>query len=223
MKRTSVILLGLSMLALSACTSGSGGATPSHRAALSSRPSVEGSAVAADPLDGDWHQTFTCEENVRTFQRNVSELTLQQRQDLADLKGNIDASVPTLLQEFTREFAWGPGAKGPIHGRLSASQIAPSVICNGAPERSRLMRFLEGSLVVQDWDGGTWGTASYEFVGHHTFSVDDGGVNFGGPPPTPLDTFSFRIEGDRLTLTMTGTVDAWAGTFLEEAPWTRVT
>jgi hypothetical protein len=172
------------------------------------------------PLFGEWHQVFTCEGNVRTFQRNLSRETLEQRKSLATLKGNGDASLPTLLREYTREFAWGPSAPGSIHGVLTKAQLKPTIICKDAPTRERTMRFIPGHLAVYDWDNETW-TASLVVVDGGTFTANDGGQNF-GDPPTPTDTFSFRIDGDTLTITTAGRVDAWAGTFLEEAPWTRL-
>jgi hypothetical protein len=220
MKRTSAPFLGVALLLLVACHPGSGGDDASHRSSSSS--AVITAQPPADPLEGDWHQTFTCEENVGTFQRNVSELKLRERRQLAELKGNDDTSVHTLLLEYTREFAWGPNAVGPIHGALTEAQISPKVICETAPKRERDIRFLQGSLVVRESDGSTEGPAAYELVGDHTFTVNDGGVNFGCCPARPTDTFSFRIDGDTLTITMIGQDDPWGGTPLEEAPWHRV-
>jgi hypothetical protein len=81
---------------------------------------------------------------------------------------------------------------------------------------------LQGSLVVYDWDHSTEGPASYEFVNDHVFTVNDGGQNFGCCPSRPMDTFSFRVVGDTLTITSIGQDDPWGGTVLEEAPWRRV-
>jgi hypothetical protein len=221
MKRTSVPVLGVALLLLVACGSGSGGdgSSPDF-----SSPSAGVTAPAqADPLEGEWHQTFTCEENVRTFQRNLSSLrNREQRLALAKLKGNNDSSVQTLLLEYSREFAWGPNAIGPSHGSLTATQIQPKVICEGAADRERSIRFQEGALVIYDWDHSTEGPASYEFVNDHAFTVNDGGQNFGCCPSRPTDTFSFRIDGNTLAITMIGQDDPWGGTVLEEAPWHRV-
>jgi hypothetical protein len=207
----------VAFLLLVACDSGTGGdASPQGHSAPSAAVTAQ---RPADPLQGEWHQTFTCEESVRTFQRNVSELQPDQREVLAELKGSNDTSVPTLLKEYTREFAWGPNAKGPIHGALTSAQIRPGVICEGSPGRDRDIRFLQGFLVVREEDNSTEGPAAYEFVDDHTITVNDGGVNF-GDPATPIDTFSFRIEGDTLTFSMTGQDDPWAGLF-EVAPWHR--
>jgi hypothetical protein len=210
---------------LVACTSGGRAPEPGSDGSVPAVASVspQASATPADPLEGEWHQTFTCEENVRTFQRNMSELKLRERQALAKLKGNNDTSIRTLLLEYTREFAWGPNAAGPIHGELTANEISPQIICEGAPTRERVLRFLQGSLVVQESDDSTEGPAAYEFKDDHTITVNDGGVNFGCCPVRPIDTFSFRIDGERLTITMIGQDDPWGGTSLEEAPWHRVT
>jgi len=220
MKRWSVICLGLALLFLVACDSGSGGNSSSQD--LQPSPAVVTAHPAPDALEGQWHQTFTCEENVGTFQRNVSELKPWQRQALAKLKGNSDTSVLTLLKEYTREFAWGPNVPGPSHGALTETQIQPAVLCKGAVDRERSVRFLEGSLVIYDWDHATEGPASYEFVNDHVFTLNDGGQNFGCCPSRPIDTFSFRIDGDTLTIASIGQVDPWGGTVLEEAPWSRV-
>ena len=146
----------------------------------------------------------------------------EQRLALAKLKGNNDTSIPTLLLEYTREFAWGPSAPGPIQGALTARQIQPMAICRGAAPRERSIRFQEGALVIDDWDHSTEGPASYEFVNDHAFTVNDGGQNFGCCPSRPTDTFSFRIDGDMLVITMIGQDDPWGGTTLEEASWHRV-
>jgi hypothetical protein len=221
MKRTSAPFLGVGLLLLVACHLGSGGDSASQSRPA---PSVVGTfQPPPDSLEGEWHQLFTCEENVRTFQRNLSDLKNQeQRLALANLKGNNDTSVHTLLLEYTREFAWGPNAAGPIHGALTAAEVKPTSICRGATDRERSLRFQGGALVVSDWDGSIEGPASYEFVNDHIFTVNDGGQNFGCCPSRPIDTFAFRIDGERLTITMIGQDDPWGGTALEEAPWHRV-
>jgi hypothetical protein len=214
MKGTSMPFLCLGMVLLVSCVSGSGG--DGSTAVVTTQP-------GADPLEGEWHQIFTCEENVRTFQRNLSELKNQEQLSaLAKLKGNDDASIRTLLLEYTRGFAWGPNAPGPIDGTLTATQIRPTAICKGAADRERSIRFQEGALVIYDWDHSTQGPASYEFVNDHVFTVNDGGQNFGCCPSRPMDTFEFRIDGDMLAITMIGQDDPWGGTELEEAPWHRV-
>ena len=220
MKRTNR-LLGVALFLIVACDAGS-----SRNGSPQSVQPPSGAVSAtplADPLEGEWHQRFTCEQNVRTFQTNLSELRNQkQRLALAHLKGNNDTSIQTLLLEYTPSFAWGPHAPGPSNGTLTATQIRPAAICKGASERERTLRFLYGTLVVRDWDMSTWGPASYEFVDDHTITVDDGGANFGCCPSRPTDTFSFRIDGDTLAITMIGQDDPWGGTDLEEAPWRRV-
>jgi hypothetical protein len=57
--------------------------------------------------------------------------------------------------------------------------------------------------------------ATYHLVDDHTFTANDGDVDLGG-----TETFSFRIEGDRLTIKQVGQ-DAWAGTAFEMAPFVR--
>ena len=55
------------------------------------------------------------------------------------------------------------------------------------------------------------------FLNDHTITVSDAWGNI-----DTIDTFVFRLHGDRLTLTQTGVHDAWQGTWLETAPWIRV-
>lgn len=223
LKLTAVALVFLVGSSVAGC--GSGGNTDAVRSSNATTGSPGGSATGslapADPLEGEWRQTITCVENVQTFQRNLANTKLWQRQELAKLKLNKDVSVPTLLREYTREFAWGPNALGPSHGELTPAQVEPESLCKGAPTRGRTMRFQQGSLVVED-SGGSWGVATYEIIGGDRFTADDGGVNFGTDSAHSTDTFSFRIDGNILTIKMIGQVDPWAGTFLEEAPWHRV-
>jgi hypothetical protein len=58
--------------------------------------------------------------------------------------------------------------------------------------------------------------ASIELVNDHTFTLNDGDQNLGG-----TETFTFRIEGDRLTVRIRGE-DEWSGTAFEQAPIVRV-
>ena len=202
---------------LTACGASGGDPATQGSSSASSQPTVSSSmsSSTAGQLEGEWHQQFTCEAQVETFQQSLSELTMAQRKSLAKVAGNTDTSVSTLVEEFTRDFAWGPNSK-------TATKLTPEALCQGAPDRERTMRLGAGTLVVNDWDQ-PWGAAVLEIVDDHTFTVNDGFENFGSSEESPTDTFSFTIDGDKLTLTQVGLNDAWAGTFLVEAPWFRAT
>jgi hypothetical protein len=200
---------------LTACGTSGGDPVAGSSSAATSQPTLSLPSTTDMQLEGEWHQQFTCEAQVKTFQQSLSELTLAQRKSLAKVAGNTDTSVSTLVEEFTREFAWGPNAK-------AATQLTPEALCQGAPDRERTMRLGAGTLVVNDWDQ-PWGPAVLEIVDDHTFTVNDGFENFGSSEASPTDTFTFVIDGDKLTLTQVGLNDAWAGTFLVEAPWFRTT
>jgi hypothetical protein len=66
---------------------------------------------------------------------------------------------------------------------------------------------LDELLAIYDWDQ-TTSTARLEVVDDHTFTVNDGGSNYGAQSPT--DAFSFRIDGDTLTIALAGQDDPWA-------------
>jgi hypothetical protein len=217
MRRTSVPFLGVALLLLVACDSGSGGDRSPQ--SPSSPSTVVTAQSPADPLEGDWNQTFTCEEHVTTVQRLMSETTPEQRRGLAKLKGNTDASVPTMLREFTREFAWGPNAKGPLHGTLTTAQIQPKTICKGAPDREMILRFFEGRIqIFNDWDATVELDGTYRVLDAHTFAANDGNGDLGGTP-----RFSFEIRGDELTIKKIGGADPWGDSYFEMAPFVRVT
>ena len=63
-----VLLIGA--CAVGCDTTGSTDATPGSSEQASTLPAA--SATPADPLEGEWHQTFTCEAQVRTFQRKLA-------------------------------------------------------------------------------------------------------------------------------------------------------
>ncbi len=198
---------------LAACSSDENtGVPPVPTQSESGAPSV--SVSPTSPLEGEWHQDFTCEEQVRTFQENLSEQTREQNQALASLAGNDDVSYETLVSEYSREFAWGPNAE-------TATSLTPESLCKGASDRERTIRFQGATVVVIDWDG-SWGPARLELVDDHTFTANDGFENFGPAQWHPTARFSFRIDGGTLTIATAGLVDAWAGTALEAAPWVRV-
>jgi hypothetical protein len=209
-------LVVFSSLSLVACGSGGGVAAPASSGggtAASPVVSTPPSVTTADPLQGEWHQTFTCEENVRTFQRRMSSLTLQQRQEAAAVAGNTDASLATLLKEFTRGFAWGPNAK-------TARQVTPDALCKGASERGKVMRLQEGRVVISnDWDHSVELGGTYRVLDAHTFLVNDGNQDLEG-----TYRFTFEIKGDLLTFKKIGQDDPWGDNEFATgaAPWIRL-
>ncbi len=180
----------------SAASDPGGSSSVSSPADLSSSPSTQ-----ASPLDGEWHMKYSCEEEVRTFQRNIY---LDHTQSAV----SDGRSPAALLKRYSREFAWGPSAK-------TATQLTPEALCKGAPDREHIMRIDEGNISE---DLGTIGlVGAIEFVNDHTIAVsDDPWDNI-----DTIDTFVFQLQGDKLTLTQKGLHDAWQGTWLEEAPWFR--
>jgi hypothetical protein len=164
-------------------------------ALLTSEPTYE-----ASPLDGEWHMRYSCEQQVRTFQRNILlDSTQSVRSD--------GRSSAALLKVYSRDFAWGPSAQ-------TATNLTPKALCQGAPDREHVMQ-IRGNHITED-------PRTIELVGEITFlndntiTVSDAWGNI-----DTIDTFEFRLRGDRLTLTQTGLHDAWQGTWLEEATWTR--
>ncbi len=84
----------------------------------------------ASPLDGEWHMRYTCEEELRTFQRNIP---LDRTESvLSDTR-----SRRVLLKVWSRELAWGPNAK-------TATEPTPKALCQGAPARQHVMRIYRG-------------------------------------------------------------------------------
>ncbi len=159
----------------------------------------QGDAAPQSPLDGEWHMPYSCEENVRTFQHNIYLDTTHKSSDRRSRSAD--------LKKYSRSFAWGPSAN-------TATQLTPKALCEGARDREHIMRIEDGYITE---DPGTIGlVGSIEFVDDHTFTVSDGHHNI-----FTVDTFSFRLEGNRLTLTQQRPHDAWQGTWLEEAPWFR--
>jgi hypothetical protein len=140
-----------------------------------------------------WRQDYSCEQSVRTFHR----LTYQH-----------GADGRARYKRFVRDFAWG--TKG-------ATEVTPKALCNGAPDRYLLMKVANGRLTFFDGPNHEADLqASFELVNDHTFTLNDGDQNLGG-----TEAFTFRIEGDRLTV-HTLDEDEWSGTAFEQAPFVRV-
>jgi hypothetical protein len=165
-------------------------------ALLTSTPMSE-----ASPLDGEWHMRYTCVDEVRTFQRNIQ--LDRTRSVLSDGR-----SREVLTRLWSRELAWGPNAK-------AATDITPQALCQGAPAREHVMRIDRGYISEDPHTIGLLG--AIRFVDDHTIAISDPYGNI-----DTVDTFTFQLHGDTLTLTQTGLHDSWQGTWLEEAPWHRV-
>ena len=156
----------------------------------------------ASPLDGEWHMRYSCEQQVRTFQRNI--LLDRTQSVLSDGR-----SPAALLKAWSRDFAWGPSAK-------TATNLTPEALCKGAPDREHVMH-IRGGYITEDPRTEIELVGAITFVNDHTITVSDAWGNI-----DTFDTFVFQLQGDTLTLTQTGLHDSWQGTWLEEAPWTRV-
>jgi hypothetical protein len=167
---------------------------------MSSPMDPASSSAQASPLDGEWRMPYTCEENVRTFQRNVY-------LDHTESMVSSGLSPAVNVKKYSRDFAWGPNAK-------TGTPLTPETLYKGAPDRVHIMR-IEGGYITED--PGTIGlVGTIEVVGDRTIKVRDAYDNI-----DTVDTFSFRLEGGKLRLTQKGLYDAWQGTWLEEAPWFR--
>jgi hypothetical protein len=153
------------------------------------------------PLDGEWHMRYSCEQQVRTFQRNI-------RLDRTQSVRSDGRSRAVLLKVWSRDFAWGPSAE-------TATNLTPKALCKGAPDREHVMQ-IRGDYITEDPHTIAL-VGTIRFVNDHTITVSDAWGNI-----DTIDTFVFRLHGDRLTLTQTGLHDSWQGTWLETAPWTRV-
>jgi hypothetical protein len=144
---------------------------------------------------------YSCEQEVRTFQRNI--LLDSTQSVLSD--GRSGAVLSTV---YSRDFAWGPSAQ-------TANDLTPKALCRGAPDREHVMK-IRGDYITED-SGTIELQGTITFLDDHTITVSDAWGNI-----DTIDTFVFKLRGDRLTLTQTGLHDAWQGTWLEEAPWKRV-
>ena len=162
-------------------------------ALLTSEPTYQPS-----PLEGAWHMRYSCEQQVRTFQRNI----LLDRTQSVRSDGHSGA---VLSDVWSRDFAWGPSAQ-------TANDLTPKALCSGAPNREHIMKIRGGYITEDSRTIGLQGTIT--FLNDHTITVSDAWGNI-----DTIDTFVFQLHGDRLTLTQTGLHDAWQGTWLEEAPW----
>ena len=169
-----------------------------------SEPSSQAETV--DPLEGEWRQTYTCEDNVRTFIANMQLITMEARKVMAETTG-LSTALPGLIDYYIRDFAWGPNAK-------TSTELAPTALCSGAETRTTTLRVDNGLFVFLSDQEGSHGMG-YKLLNDHTVSLDDG-----------LDIvdyrFRFRIEGDHLWFEQLGEQDPWDGTVPERAPFVRV-
>ncbi len=154
---------------------------------------VDTSTGSVEPLVGLWRQDYSCEQSVRTFHR------------LTNAHG---ADGRARYKRYVRDFAWGTNG---------ATELTPKALCSGAPDRYLLMKVADGYLTFFDGPNHQADLqASLELVDDHTFTLEDGNQNLEG-----TEMFTFRIEGDRLTVRTLGE-DEWSGTAFEEASFVRV-
>ena len=71
LKITAVSLLLLTGASAVGCSS-NGSGSPAQTSSGQATTLPAASATPADPLEGEWHQTFTCEERSRLFQRKLA-------------------------------------------------------------------------------------------------------------------------------------------------------
>ena len=193
MKRTVGCMIGLVFLA-AACGNGSGSSLVGS-ASTSAGPTVDASSGSADPLVGVWRQDYSCEQSVRTFHR----LTYEH---------GADGRARYRRYVVHDGFAWG---------KKGATELTAEALCKGARDRYLLMKVAEGRLTFFDGPNHEADLqASLVLVNDRTFTLNDGDQNLGG-----TETFTFHIEGDRLTVRIDGE-DEWSGTAFEEAPFVRV-
>lgn len=196
-----LLLIGVS--AVGCGPNGNGSAAPTSSGQTTTLPAA--SATPADPLEGSWHQTFTCEERVRTFQRKLASWVRQ------GLPTGEDAtlSVAALSKKYADFAAWGPNAK-------TATTTTPDALCKGAPERERIIHFQYGSLVIYNvWDQTEEMDGTYRIIDAHTFAATDQ-ANIGG-----TSRFTFHLHGDRMTFKKVGKPEPWSDTYFEMAPFVR--
>lgn len=163
-------------------------------------------AKTVDPLEGEWRQTYTCEDNVRTFIANMQLITMEARKGMAETTG-LSTALPGLVDYYIRDFAWGPNAKTSI-------ELTPTALCSGAETRTTTLRVDNGLFVFLSDQEESHGMG-YKLLNDHTVSLDDGVdiVDY---------RFRFRIEGDHLWFEQLGEQDPWDGTVPERAPFVRV-
>ena len=186
-------MIGLVLLA-AACGNGTG-SSPVGSPSTSANPTVDTSPGSVEPLVGVWRQDYSCEQSVRTFHR----LTYQHG---AEGRARYERYV------VHDGFAWG---------KKGATELTPEALCKGAHDRYLLMKVADGRLTFFDGPAHEADLqASLVFVDDHTFTLKDGNQNLNG-----TEVFTFRIEGDRLTV-HTLSEDEWSGTSFEQAAFVRV-
>jgi hypothetical protein len=193
MKRIVGCMIGLVLLA-AACENGSGTSSVGTPSP-SARPAIDTSSGSTGSIVGVWRQDYSCEQSVRTFHRLTYE--------------HGAAGRARYKRSVREQFAWG---------HEGATELTPAALCRGARDRYRIMKVADGRLTF--FDGPNHAAdlqATFELVSDHTFTVSDGNQNLDG-----TETFTFRIEGERLTVVQIRGEDEWSGTAFEEAPFVRV-
>ena len=183
---TLVVLIGISVVGCS--SNRTSDAAPLSSGQTTTSPAASASVTSADPIEGEWHQTFTCEAQVRTFQRKLASWVRQ------GLPGGEDAklSLAALSKKYTR-LRMGPQRKDRDHSHARRP-------VQGSTGADRIIRFQAGSLVILNvWDQDVEMDARYWMVGAHTFAANDGNGDLGGTP-----RFTFHLHGDRMTFKRVG-------------------
>jgi hypothetical protein len=203
------------VVVLSACTDD--GAASTERA-----PQIGTSPprASSDPLEGEWRQTYACEDSVRTFVTNMHLISPRARRAMAETTG-LSTALPGLIAYYIRDFAWGPSAG-------TAKRLTPQALCAGARDRTEIMRVADGQMAFGSPGGGVW-AVTYELLGNHTLTMNDGGQDIVVCESFMRCTeatyrFTFEVDGNRLRFEQLGTKlqDPWAGGVPERAPFVRV-
>ena len=186
-------VVGLAFLVVSCSQTGSPGVSET----TSSSSVSPSSAAPADPLVGVWRQDFSCEDNVRTFRRLI----------------NVDYGYPLYAKWVRSDMSWGPHSE-------TATELTPEALCEGAPDRHRVMKIEDGVIVFfEDW-GPPSNPATYELLDDHTFTASDGGIDM---TLEATYRFTFEIDGDQLTIALhRDPLDPWVGVPYGVAPFYRV-
>lgn len=212
----------MTVVVLSACTDDGAASTEPAPGQIGSSParSQTPPRPPSDPLEGEWRQTYTCEDNVRTFITNMHVISPRARRAMAETTG-LSTALPDLIAYYVRDFAWGPSAG-------TATRLTPQALCAGAGDRTEIMRVADGRMTFSSPGGGTW-LVTYELIGDHMLTMNDGGQDIAVCESFLRCTeatyrFTFEIDGNRLWFEQLGRKhqDPWAGGVPERAPYVRV-
>ncbi len=128
-RRERSVLIAASTALFTGCGSNAG----SQDAAVPNTPAPPTTTTAAaDPLVGGWRQDFSCEDNVETFHRLVL----------------IDYDEATYRKWVRSDVAWGPNSE-------TATELTPEALCEGAPDRYKIMKVEDGYISLFGFPTGT--------------------------------------------------------------------